>query len=162
MLIIGGGATKHPGSLCVFEGVVHVIFEFFFCSLRVRERHGTQKMWRWRGGVVWRTAVPHGKSSIGPSSLSYSSNGEDESFPHILREYWETITSERAPSEARGRDTGFRYEASARLQFKGIELPRAVCLVRATPEMWPFTLRGVHRDNRRSKRDTGMRGHRGK
>ena len=39
---------------------------------------------RWRGAVVWRTAVPHEKSAIGPSSLFYSSNGEDVSFLKVL------------------------------------------------------------------------------
>ena len=34
--------------------------------------------------MVWRAAVPHGKSVIGPSSLSYSSNGEDVSFPQDM------------------------------------------------------------------------------
>ena len=49
--------------------------------IRVRERNCIQEMWRWRDAVVWRSAVPHGMSAIGPSSLSYSSNGEDVSYP---------------------------------------------------------------------------------
>ena len=41
-------------------------------------------LWRWRDAVVWRTAVPHGKSAIGSLSLFYSSNGEDVSFPMVM------------------------------------------------------------------------------
>ena len=41
-------------------------------------------LWRWRGAAVWRTAVPHGKSAIGPSLFAYSGNGEDVLFPKAM------------------------------------------------------------------------------
>ena len=37
-------------------------------------------MWRWRDAAVWRTAVPHGKMAIGPSSLPYSGNSGNARF----------------------------------------------------------------------------------
>ena len=65
----------------------------------VFSRKGNQEastgLWRGRDAVDWRTAVPHGQSAIGPSSLFYSSNGEGVSFPHAasltlsVREHYE-------------------------------------------------------------------------
>ena len=61
-----------------------MIIEYFLFFLGVRERHGTQEMWRWRDSVVRRAAVPHGQSAIGPSSFPYSSNGGGASFPQPM------------------------------------------------------------------------------